>query len=175
MKRSFTFFVLMLVVCGLFYFQKTKTQKENQVLVQSVVRLKDECDEKLRNILNQKKDFNNKLDNLKTSIDKNNEIISQNDSKIKNLLKNPKNKSSVETLKKKNEELKEEMSEKNSESELLNNKIDSFANVEFSLNDWKQKAFEILKKTQTGNLSKEDKVKLNAVTEDFKNLEKIFL
>ena len=162
----------MLVVCGLFYFQKTQTQKENQVLVQSVVRLKDECDEKLKNILDQKKNFNIQLDELKTNIDKSNETISQNDNKVKNLAKNPRNKSSVEALKKKNEELKEEISEKNSEIELLNKKIDSFSNAESSLNDWRQKAFEILEKTQSGSLSKDDKVKLNAVSEDFKNLEK---
>lgn len=173
MKRSFTFFVLMLVVCGLFYFQKTKTQKENQALVQGIVRLKEVCDEHLKNVVDKKKDCNSKLEDLKSEVDKKNEMISQNENKIKNLSANPRNRYSVSLLQKKNDELKGFVSEKNSEIELLNAKIDNFSNAESSLNDWKQKAFDILEKTQNGNLSKDDKLKINTISDEFTNVEKI--
>lgn len=173
MKRSFTFFVLMLVVCGLFYFQKTKTQKENQALVQGIVRLKEVCDEHLKNVVDKKKDCNSKLEDLKSEVDKKNEMISQNENRIKNLSANPRNRHSVSLLQKKNDELKGLVSEKNSEIELLNAKIDNFSNAESSLNDWKQKAFDILEKTQNGNLSKDDKLKINTISDEFTNVEKI--
>ncbi len=174
MKRSFSFFILVLIVCGLFYFNKTKTQKENQALVQGVVRLKDDCDSKLIHVLDKKKDFNAKIEDLKAAVDKNNETILQNEGKIKNLSKNPNNKRSIEKFKHQNEELKSENDAKNAEMELLNAKMDLFSNVETSFNDWRQKAFDVLEKTHTGSISKENKVKLNSISEDFKNLEKLF-
>ena len=70
MKRSISFFILVLIVCGLFYFNKTRTQQENQALVQGVVRLKDDCDSKLIKVLDQKKDYNAKVEDLKAAIDK---------------------------------------------------------------------------------------------------------
>ena len=174
MKRSVSFFILVLIVCGLFYFNKTRTQQENQALVQGVVRLKDDCDSKLIKVLDQKKDYNAKVEDLKAAIDKNNESILQNEGKIKTLSKNPNNRRSVEKLKRQNEELKAENEAKNAETELLNVKIDLYSNVETTFNDWRQKAFDVLEKTHTGNISKENKVKLNSITEDFKNLEKLF-
>lgn len=174
MKRSISFFILVLIVCGLFYFNKTRTQQENQALVQGVVRLKDDCDSKLIKVLDQKKDYNAKVEDLKAAIDKNNESILQNEGKIKTLSKNPNNRRSVEKLKRQNEELKAENEAKNAETELLNVKIDLYSNVETTFNDWRQKAFDVLEKTHTGNISKENKVKLNSITEDFKNLEKLF-
>lgn len=174
MKRSLSFFILVLVVCGLFYFNKTRTQQENQAIVQGVVRLKDDCDDKLIKVLDQKKDCSAKIEDLKSIVDKNNETIVQNENKIKNLSKNPNNKRSVENLKRKNEELKNENIAKNSEIDLLKIKVDLFSNIETTFNDWRQKAFEVLEKTQNGNISKENKVKLNAISEDFKNLEKLF-
>ena len=174
MKRSISFFILVLIVCGLFYFNKTRTQQENQALVQGVVRLKDDCDSKLIKVLDQKKDYNAKVEDLKAAIDKNNESILQNEGKIKTLSKNPNNRRSIEKLKRQNEELKAENEAKNAETELLNVKIDLYSNVETTFNDWRQKAFDVLEKTHTGNISKENKVKLNSITEDFKNLEKLF-
>jgi hypothetical protein len=174
MKRSVSFFILVLIVCGLFYFNKTRTQQENQALVQGVVRLKDDCDSKLIKVLDQKKDYNAKVEDLKAAIDKNNESILQNEGKIKTLSKNPNNRRSIEKLKRQNEELKAENEAKNAETELLNVKIDLYSNVETTFNDWRQKAFDVLEKTHTGNISKENKVKLNSITEDFKNLEKLF-
>lgn len=174
MKRSFSFFILVLVVCGLFYFNKTRTQQENQALVQGIVRLKDDCDSKLIKVLDQKKDCNAKVEDLKTVFDKNVETISQNENKIKALSKNPNNRRAIENLKRKNEELKSENEAKNSEMDLLKVKLDLFSNIETTFNDWRQKAFDILEKTHTGNISKENKVKLNSIAEDFKNLEKLF-
>jgi len=174
MKRSFSFFVLVLVVCGLFYFNKTKTQQENQALVQGIVRLKENCDNKLIKVLDQKKDLTAKIEDLKTIVDKNIETISQNDNKIKSLSKNPNNKKIIEKLKRKNEELKSENRAKSSEMDLLKVKVDLYSNVETNFNDWRQKAFDVLEKTQNGSISKEKKIKLNAVSEDFKNLEKLF-
>ena len=124
--------------------------------------------------LDQKKDFNAKIEDLKSAIDKNNETILQDEGKIKTLSKNPNNKRSIEKLKLQNEELKSENDAKNAEMELLNAKMDLYSNVETSFNDWRQKAFDVLEKSHTGSISKENKVKLNSISEDFKNLEKLF-
>lgn len=171
MKRSFSFFVLALVTCGLFYFKKTQTQKDNQMRVMEVVTLKDECDKKLQDIAEQKDALNTKLDELKQAIDKNNEDISKNDNKIKTLTKNPRNKKTVDELKKKNTELADDVNAKNSEIEAISAQVDAILNKESALGVWRQKAFTVLEKTQSGDLSDEDKKNLSAVAAEFKNLD----
>ena len=171
MKKNLAFLAIICILCGLFYFYKTKTEKENRILVQNVVQLKENSNIKLQNIIDRKKEYEKQIEELKNDIDKSNEELSNNNKKLKTINNIPANKKRIETINQKIEELNLKINNLNKNLESLTKKVDEISEFETSFATWRQQAFDILGKTQIGSLKKEDKLKLTAVSKEYKELE----